>query len=210
MFVSLNSRTCPAWKGFTKTNRRRHTGQQPGTKSASRPDDKPRINRWSTAGFVSPSVYIGFPLFVLPESRPQRLSLIRQSVRGTVLSWANRSVGVSFCPALPSLPLRRARSPVPTRPWYVRVFDSTSILCIIISLSDYFFLFIWFVVSLMLSRLLSTEKFFHISYSPASSWTDDFRCFLICLLFASFYISSLVIALYFVYYFCLFLRFIFR
>ena len=113
-------------KRFTETSRRRYTGMQPGTKSASRPADKPRINRWSTASFVPPSVYIGFSLFVLPKSRPQRSSLIRQSVRGTVLSWANRSVGVPFCPALPSPPLRRARSPAPTRPWYVRVLDSTS------------------------------------------------------------------------------------
>ena len=30
-----------------------------------RPGDKPRMNRWSTADFVPPSVYIGFRLFVL-------------------------------------------------------------------------------------------------------------------------------------------------
>ena len=29
--------------------------------------NKPRINRWSTVYFVSPTVYIGFPLFVLPK-----------------------------------------------------------------------------------------------------------------------------------------------
>ena len=46
------SRTCLASKGFTKTKRRRSAGQQPGTKSASRPGDKPRINRGSTADFV--------------------------------------------------------------------------------------------------------------------------------------------------------------
>ena len=92
--------------------RRRYIGQQPGTKSASRPADKPVINRWSTAGFVVPSVYLRFALFVLANRGPQPLSLIRQSVRGTVLSWANRPVGVPFCPA-------------PTRPWYVRVLDST-------------------------------------------------------------------------------------
>ena len=32
--------------------RRRSTGQQPGTKSASRPGDKPRVKRLSTADFV--------------------------------------------------------------------------------------------------------------------------------------------------------------
>ena len=51
-----SSRTCLACRGFTETNRRRHIGQQPGTKSASRPASKPRMNRLSTAGFVPPSV----------------------------------------------------------------------------------------------------------------------------------------------------------
>ena len=37
-------------KGSQRQKKRRSTGQQPGTKSASRPADKPRINRWSTAG----------------------------------------------------------------------------------------------------------------------------------------------------------------
>ena len=32
--------------------------------------DEPVMGRWSTAGFVRPSVYIGFPLFVLPGTRP--------------------------------------------------------------------------------------------------------------------------------------------
>ena len=44
-----NSRTCLAWNGFTRTKRRRSTGQQPGTRSASRPGDEPRINRTWTA-----------------------------------------------------------------------------------------------------------------------------------------------------------------
>ena len=39
------------------------------------------INRWSTGRCVPPSVYIGFPLFVLPKNRPQQLSFIRQRVR---------------------------------------------------------------------------------------------------------------------------------
>ena len=75
------SQTCFAWKGFTKTNKRRYTGQQPGTKSARGPADQPLINRLSTAGqpqvnrgstadFVPPSVYIGFRLFVLSKSSP--------------------------------------------------------------------------------------------------------------------------------------------
>ena len=35
----------PCMKRFTETKRRRSTGQQPGTKSASRPAVKPRFNR---------------------------------------------------------------------------------------------------------------------------------------------------------------------
>ena len=61
------SRTCLAWKGFTDTHRRRHTGQQPGTKRARGPADKPVINSGSTAGFVPPPVYIKIPLFVLAQ-----------------------------------------------------------------------------------------------------------------------------------------------
>ena len=60
------SRTCLARKGFTKTKRRRSTGQQPGTKSARGLADKPRINRSSTADFV--------PAFGL-----HRISLVRAS-----------------------------------------------------------------------------------------------------------------------------------
>ena len=56
--------------------RRRYTGQQLGTKSARGPTDKSLVNRWSTAGFVPPSVYIEIRLFVLPENRPGGLSSI--------------------------------------------------------------------------------------------------------------------------------------
>ena len=52
-------------KRVYRDKRRRSTGQQPERKSASRPADKPRMNHWSTAGFVPPSIYIGFRLFVL-------------------------------------------------------------------------------------------------------------------------------------------------
>ena len=73
-------------KGFTKKNKRRYTGQQPGTKSASRPAyepviktaDKPVVNRGSTASFVSPPVYIEIPLFVLA----QRCAKAYQACRG--------------------------------------------------------------------------------------------------------------------------------
>ena len=99
--------------GFKGTNRHRHTGQQPGTKSARGPGAKPRMNRGSTAGFVPPSVYIGFPLFVLTKGRSGQLSTIPRGSRGTVGFWATRPVGVLFCPA----PLRAAAPPcaAPTR-----------------------------------------------------------------------------------------------
>ena len=51
-----SSQTCLAWEGFSKTNRRRYTGQQPGTKSARCPGDNPQMHRLSTAGFDPPSV----------------------------------------------------------------------------------------------------------------------------------------------------------
>ena len=99
--VCYYSRTCLAWKGFTETNRRRYTGQQPRTKSARGPADKPRMNRGSTAGFVPPSVYMGFCLFVLAKIRSGQLSSIPWRARGTVGFWATRPVGVLFCPAPP-------------------------------------------------------------------------------------------------------------
>ena len=79
------SRTCLAWKGFTKTKKLRSTGQQPGRKSASRPGEKPVMNRLSTAGFVPPSVYIGFRLFVLLEGRSGDVSSMLWRVRGTLV-----------------------------------------------------------------------------------------------------------------------------
>ena len=75
---SLPSRRFPdmlCMNGFTETKRRWSTGQQPRTKSASRPAFEPRINRLSTAGFVvRPPVYVGFPLFVLPRKCAGQLS----------------------------------------------------------------------------------------------------------------------------------------
>ena len=78
--------------------------------------NEPRMNRLSTAGFIPPSVYIGFPLFVLPETRPGGCSSIVRKVRVTVVSWADRPVGIPSCPfparpAVPpcAAPSRRAR-----------------------------------------------------------------------------------------------------
>ena len=55
---------------MAKTKRRRSTGQQPGTKRASRPTVKPVVNRGSNAGFVPPPVSIGIPLFVFAQGHP--------------------------------------------------------------------------------------------------------------------------------------------
>ena len=63
-------------------------------------------------GFNHPENLRGHPLSSVPWGR-----------RGTVVSWANRFVGVRCRPA----PRRRpaVRRPAPIRPWYVRVLDST-------------------------------------------------------------------------------------
>ena len=80
------------------------------------------MNRLSTAGFVPPSVYIGFPLFVLAKGRSGQLSAIPKRARGTVGFWATRPVLPG--PAAPRCPA--VRSADPNRTWYVRVLDSTS------------------------------------------------------------------------------------
>ena len=103
----FHSRTCLAWKGFTETNRRRYTGQKPGTKSIRRPADKSRIHRGSIGHFVPPAVYIGFPLFVLLKSRSGQLSSMPWRARETVVSWAKGPVGVPSYPA----PFRPAAPP---------------------------------------------------------------------------------------------------
>ena len=59
------------------------------------------MNRLSTAGFVPPSVYIRFHLFVLAKGRSGQLSTTPWRARGTVGFWATRPVGVLFCPAPP-------------------------------------------------------------------------------------------------------------
>ena len=87
-----------------KDKRRRSIGQQPGTKSASRPAIKPLIKRGSTAHFVSPFVYIGFRLFVFLGRRSSDVFLMIWLVRGILVCWANSSVGIQFCSTPPVLP----------------------------------------------------------------------------------------------------------
>ena len=119
VFLYAFSRTCLAWKGFTKTKRRRSTGQQPRRKRASRPADKPRINWWWTAG--QPWVNRGFCSSV----GLNRISLVRApgkmfrrcifgALEGT---GAACLLGEQFCwhPVLPdpAQPPRRAPRPDP-------------------------------------------------------------------------------------------------
>ena len=112
------SRTCLACKGFRETNKHRSTGQQPGTKSTSRPAGKPRINCLSTADFL--------PAFGL-----HRISLVRASgetFRRRVFNALGSTkdgclLGELFCSTPPRRPAVR---PDPTRPLYVRVLDSAN------------------------------------------------------------------------------------
>ena len=57
-----------------------------------------RLNRGSTAGFVLPSVYMGFRLFVLLGGRGDVFSMLWR-VRGRLVSWTNSSVGMA-CPGI--------------------------------------------------------------------------------------------------------------
>ena len=100
--------------GFSETIKRRYVGQQPGTMSGHRPADTPLINRWSTAGFVPPSVCIGIRVFVLPETCAGGFLSMVWRVTGTFVFWANRPVGVPSCPSPP----RPAAPPctAPSRP----------------------------------------------------------------------------------------------
>ena len=66
----------------------------------------PQISRGSPAGFVFPSVYIGFRLFVPPETRS-----VCWWIKGSVASWANRPVGVPCCPSPPRLAVLPCAAP---------------------------------------------------------------------------------------------------
>ena len=49
-------------------------------------------------------------MFVLLEGRSGDVSMVPWRVRGTLVSWANCSVGVPFCPAPPRRPAVRPDS----------------------------------------------------------------------------------------------------
>ena len=71
-------------KKFTERNSRQYNGQQPATKSARGPGDKPMMNRESTAGFVPPPAYLKFPLFVLARRRSEQLFMVPWRTTETV------------------------------------------------------------------------------------------------------------------------------
>ena len=101
---------------------RRYAGQQPRTKSDRLPADKPRVNRT----FCSP---IGLHrVYFVRASRDtsRRVFFDRlESVRdGCLLGEQIRRRPILLRPAPPRCPA--VRRPVPTRPWYVRVLDSTN------------------------------------------------------------------------------------
>ena len=64
------------------------------------------MNQLSTARFVSPSVYIGFRLFVLQESHLGDVSSFSWKVRGRFVSPTNSFIGIQSCPIQPRRPAR--------------------------------------------------------------------------------------------------------
>ena len=61
---------------------------------------------------------------MLLENRSSDVFSMLWRVRKTLVSWANSSVGIQFCSTRLVLPDPAVR-PDPTRPWFVRVLDST-------------------------------------------------------------------------------------
>ena len=109
-YESAYSRTCLALKGFTETNRRRYTGQRPGTKSARGPGDQPVVNR----GFCS-SIGLHRISFVRASEASRTVSSIRWEQEGGLsLGQIDPTASRPVQPRLPSPP-RRA-PPRPDRP----------------------------------------------------------------------------------------------
>ena len=120
--MSRNSWTCLPWKSLQR---------QIGVVTLVSSQEQrallvPVISRSSTGRFVPATVYIRIPLFVLPKRCSGDLSSMPWRARGTVVSCANKRVGVPCCRARPAQPPRRA-PPDPTRSWSVKVLDSTGI-----------------------------------------------------------------------------------
>ena len=88
------------------------------------------------------SVYIGFPLFVLPEAHAEGHSSIVWGVREFVFLLGEQSGRRRPVPPVSARPRRPAvRRPVPTRPGYVRVLDSTGYI--------YIYIYVLFIVCLI-------------------------------------------------------------
>ena len=105
-------------KKVCKDKKGRSTGEQPGTKSASRPNDELRMYRLPTAYTLRVNRLFCSRI----RRRPSDVCSMPGKVRGTLVSWRNSSVSIQSCPA----PLRRlAVRSEPSRPWYDRVLDST-------------------------------------------------------------------------------------
>ena len=77
----------------------------------------PRINCWSTAGFVLPSVYIGFCLLVLPKNVQDSCLRCLGGQEGRLFPGRNDSSASRPAPPCRAAPRRPAvRLPAPTRP----------------------------------------------------------------------------------------------
>ena len=80
---------------FTKTIRRRYTGQQPRTKSGRRPTDKPRVKR----GFCSSDGLHKVSFVRASKDMPKKLFFHRLENMEDACSWVDRPISVSSCPA---------------------------------------------------------------------------------------------------------------
>ena len=116
----------PCIKRVYKEKTRLSIGLQPGTKNSRGPVDK------SVVTWFLDSIYTGFRLFVPPEKRPGWLSSVPWKIKWKAVSWPHQPAAVplrlaapprpaSLCPARPAA----ERQPVPPRPWFVQVLDST-------------------------------------------------------------------------------------
>ena len=96
-------RTCLVWTRFTETRTRRSTGQHPR-----RARYVPRINLTSSTGqplinrrFISPSIYRLSRLFLFLKIRWEQLCTMPEKATGTIIFWANWSVGDPSWPVPP-------------------------------------------------------------------------------------------------------------
>ena len=146
----LASRTCPACKWLVKGKRRRTIGKQPGTNSC-RQRNSLVVNRSShgcqTSTVFPVAVYVRFLWFALTEARAGCLSSVFWKSKWKGVLWPNRSAPPCPAPASPSpfptsprdappqpasprpaRPRSAVPFPTPSRPWDVRVYDSTTML----------------------------------------------------------------------------------